>query len=226
MKKSLIISALLAGASATFGQGTVNFGDHVVGSFIIHIYQPQVGATSTEIQGNTATDTPAGTTVYTGGLVGGSSTGTGLGNGNDITVELYAAPGNVVSSGLSALSPVTQYITTASTKSAAAGTFVAVSPASDPGIPNTVSGGATVALVAWYNGGTGLTLSEAKAAGDAWGNSSLNYLSTLGGYIVGGAPGQPPPLGVTSFSLVTTPEPSTIALGVIGAASFLIRRRK
>jgi hypothetical protein len=222
MKKSLIISALLAGASATFGQGTVNFGDHVVGSFIIHIYGPQVATPTLEIQGNAATDTPAGSTVYTGGLVGGSATGTGLGNGNDITVELYAAPGNVVAGGLAGLSPVSQYITTASTKSAAAGTFVAVSPSSDPGIPDTAAGGATVALVAWYNGGTGVSLANSVYHG----NSDLVYLSTLGGYIVGGAPGQPPPLGVTSFSLVTTPEPSTIALGVIGAASFLIRRRK
>jgi hypothetical protein len=32
-------------------------------------------------------------------------------------------------------------------------------------------------------------------------------------------------IGLTSFSLVGVPEPSTVALGVLGASLFLIRRR-
>jgi hypothetical protein len=31
---------------------------------------------------------------------------------------------------------------------------------------------------------------------------------------------------MTSFSLAVTPEPSTIALGVIGASAFLLRLRR
>lgn len=47
----------------------------------------------------------------------------------------------------------------------------------------------------------------------------------LGGVSVGGAPPTPAVnlIGLTSFSLV--PEPSTIALGLLGAAALLLRRR-
>lgn len=41
----------------------------------------------------------------------------------------------------------------------------------------------------------------------------------------GGAPFAPPNLDVKSF-YVTVPEPSTIALGLLGAAALMIRRRK
>jgi hypothetical protein len=52
-------------------------------------------------------------------------------------------------------------------------------------------------------------------------------LDNLTGLYVSGA-GTPPPLeGLESFSLTTAvPEPSTIALGVIGASTLLFRRRK
>jgi len=226
---------LAAGSMGAFAQGTVNFNDHVVGTFIIHIWGPQGG--TTPVQGNTGSDTPTGTTVYSGSMVGGSGSGTGLANGKDITVELYGAPGNVSGTGLSGLSPLTQYTTTVSTKSTGIGTFLGIAPAGDPGIANTgdktTAGaclGATVAIAAWYNGGgdTSYSMASTDAAG-VFGYSARTYIQTLGGYIPSGGifPATAPALsGITSFSLVTsTPEPSTIALGVIGAASFLIRRR-
>jgi len=189
------------------------------------------GGTSVTQTGTAATITTGGSTVYTGGAIGNTLAGfaTPAGsfnynNGNDYTVELYAAPGNNVA--LSALSAVSQYVSTMVTSSTTGGTWKTITVSSDPGIPNTPSGLATVALYAWYNGGTGLTLAQAQAANDPWGASPTDNLGSLGG--VGGPPAATTGdlIGLESFSLVTTPEPSTIALGVIGASAFLFRRRK
>jgi hypothetical protein len=65
-------------------------------------------------------------------------------------------------------------------------------------------------------------------SGATWDTATVRGSSTVfsvgtGG---GGTPPAPPSnlVGLTSFSLV--PEPSTIALGVLGAAALLLRRRK
>jgi hypothetical protein len=68
----------------------------------------------------------------------------------------------------------------------------------------------------------GTTWEAAKAAGGNWGQSAALQL-------VSGNAGTPPSLpavltGLTSFSLV--PEPSVIALGILGAAVLALRRRK
>lgn len=65
----------------------------------------------------------------------------------------------------------------------------------------------------------------AKLAGGKWGDSNIFSLTT-------GGSGSPPAvpasiLGMTSFHLTqTVPEPSTIALGVLGIGALLLRRRK
>jgi hypothetical protein len=227
MKKTLVIGTLLAGATGLFAQGTVQFSD-IASTFQIHIYAPQTDTPGVQITGNTAGDKPAGTqTAYNGGLVGGSATGSSLANGNDVSVELYALGGGTSAAPLSSLLPVSQYTTTVYTIPAGAGVFVKPSIPSDPGIPNSANGNATVALAAWYNGGGSYTsLSAAQAAGQPAGESNPSFITGLGG--IGSPPGTPPALsGITSFSLTTTasPEPSTIALGVMGASAFLLRRR-
>jgi len=184
--------------------------------------------------GVASTVTTGGATVYTGGAIGNTNPGNATpagafnyNNGSDYTVELYAAPG--LNAALSALSAVSQYTANIYTSSTIGGAFRNTTVASDPGIPNTAGGSATIALYAWYNGNgnivTGLTLAQAQAAGDPWGVSPLDNISSLGG--TGSPPSATPNLeGLESFSLVTTPEPSTIALGVIGASTLLFRRRK
>jgi hypothetical protein len=180
--------------------------------------------------GTAGTITTGGTAVYTGGAIGntlGSNpTAAGLynyNNGSDYTVQLWAAVG--LNQPATALTPVTQYTTVISTSSSIGGAFKNVTTFSppDPGIPNAASS-ATIELVCWYNGGVGLTYAAALAAGDPTGTSPLDNLT---GLYVSGA-GTPPPLeGLESFSLTTAvPEPSTIALGVIGASTLLFRRRK
>jgi hypothetical protein len=259
MKKTLIISALLAGSLGAYAQGTVSFSDRDSDMYI-HVYSPQANP-AVEVTGNanssvgiandqyeqtgpngyTGTSVgvivTGGTTVYApnsliGNTAAANATAAGafnFNNGKFYTVQLYAAPG--FNNALALLSPVSQYVTTLTTSGTVGGTFPAVIPGSDPGIPNALNGGATIALYAWYNGtgatATGLTLAQAIANGDPWGVSPLDNLGALGG---SGTPPNlataPDMLGLQSFSLIGTPEPSTIALGVIGASTFLFRRRK
>jgi hypothetical protein len=251
MKKTLIIGALVAGTLSAYSQGTINFLDRQ-SDMTIHIFAPQLLTPTVETMGNqglpvsgsstlgVSTDalssggntTYGGATVYTGGAIGNTlaanPTAAGLyhyNNGSDYTVELYAAPG--ANAAASALQPVSQYTTIIYTSSTLGGIFKNVIPGSDPGLSGAAFGGtATVALYAWYNGGTGLSYSAALQAGDPTGISDLITLTGLGNPTASPPVTAPDLIGLTSFSLVTTPEPSTIALGVIGASAFLFRRRK
>jgi len=221
MKKTLILGALLAGALGANAQGTVNFADEVVG-FTMHIYGPQASGQS--VTGNAGNDNPSGSTTYdAGSMVGGSASGGTLANGNNVSVELYAAAG--AGDAESSLLPISQYSGHAGTKAGAIGLFIPNAiTGTDPGIPGTAGGTATVALAAWFNGGGAYTsLSAAQSASQPWGESPAVTLSGLGG--TGSPPATPPAIGVSSFSLSSVPEPSTIALGIMGASAFLMRRR-
>lgn len=70
-------------------------------------------------------------------------------------------------------------------------------------------------------------LAAAQAAGGKWGMSTKFTVPKTGGS--GVPPEVPQPmLGITSFSLQQTviPEPTTIALGLLGAGAMMFRRRK
>jgi hypothetical protein len=193
------------------------------------------------------------TTAYGGTLValGGANTGatspTDTGNGNLWTIALYAAPGVNNLSGLSAAeTSVSPVGTSLFSTSGGVGTANAGLNGNDSAggwlmatktvlTLNGYTGGATFQLAAWYNGGSAnLTYAQAAAAGDPVGMSAYESIGLLGGN--GIPPAILPTLGlglvpgdgtITSFSLTTTtPEPSTIALGVIGASALLFRRRK
>jgi len=222
MKKSLpILVTLLAGAVGAYAQGTIEFDDyapHVPNDgFQITVWQPQ-GTGTTPVFGNSSGDVPAGTQTYTGVPIGGGSTGsgpTGYGNGNNYSIELlYGVGANATS-----LSPVPGATATFSTAfagswDAGGGVFVTV-----PGVAYGATG--TFQLAAWYNGGGTLTYAQAAAALDPAG------LSNPANITLNGPPGVPSTLNpITSFSLTSVPEPSTIALGVIGASAFLMRLRR
>lgn len=131
---------------------------------------------------STGTVTSGGSTTYTGGALGYSGTAAGAynyNNGNDYTVELYAASG--FNAPVTALQPVTQYLTTMGTTTAKSGQFKTVNPSSDPGIASTSGGQATIALVAWYNGnGTYTSYAAALAAGVPTGMSPTDNDGILG----------------------------------------------
>jgi hypothetical protein len=224
MQKSLTIISLLAGAVGVYAQGQIHFDDYVTttgDAFEIQVWQVQPG--NSQVFGNSAADSPAGTQTYSGVAVGGTATGsgpTGYGNGNNYSIELYAANGADAPAGtLTAVpSALATFNTTGfpGTWDAAGGVVVTV-----PQVP--VGGTGSFQLQAWYNGGGTLTYAQAAAGGDPYG-SSLQENITLGGATA-------PPVSlnpITSFSLTTTtvPEPSTIALGVIGASAFLMRLRR
>jgi hypothetical protein len=249
MKKTLTIIALLAGATGVYAQGTVELGDYVGGGapFGITIWSPQLATPTVETQGQWANDLNAGATVYTGVPLGGAATGSGptaYGNGSLWTLAVFAAPGVGNAAGVTAAeaagTPVftSLFFTSGGVGSANAGTQgndTAGAWVKNYQVPTASTlalfpGGATFQLAAWYNG-SGLTLAEAEVTPQIpWGLSTEGSIASLGNN--GSPPATVTTLGgaspaITSFSLQeVVPEPSTIALGVMGASALLFRRRK
>ena len=90
-----------------------------------------------------------------------------------------------------------------------------------------VAGGGVFQVRAW-EAALGNSYDVALAAGNGLkvGKSSVFAIGTLGDSLAQ-PPGTPVNLtGLTSFSLVAIPEPSTVALGLLGAVSLLAFRRK
>jgi hypothetical protein len=235
MKKSLpTLVTLLAGAVGAYAQGQIEFDDyapHVPGDgFEITVWAPQAANPIGEVYGNSPGDVPAGTQTYTGVALGGGDVGSGpngYGNGNDYSIALYYGVGANATS----LTQVPGAIATFDTSGGAnpyngypgswdagGGVFVTV-----PGVAAGSTG--TFQLYAWYNGGGTLSFAQASVpgSGDPYG------LSQAANITLNGPPNIPSTLyPITSFSLaggMIIPEPSTIALGVIGASTLLMRLR-
>jgi hypothetical protein len=247
MKKSLTAIALLAGAVGVHAQGTVTFATYQF-SWNIAVWSPQVATPTVGQQGNASTDLPVGSTVYTGVPLGGAgatagTSPTSYGNGSDYTIGLYAVPGAGQTINLSSTSDLIATALFATTGGTGAANVVNGPNGGLAGswgtayqllaITGTSAGGtATIQLAAWYNGGSAdgfaLTYAEAVASLDPAGSSAVANIGPLGGTPASGPPITPPDLvGITSFSLTQqVPEPSTIALGVIGASTFLMRLRR
>lgn len=86
----------------------------------------------------------------------------------------------------------------------------------------TAGNNAFIQLRAWEAAG-GTSYEAAQAAGKQFGSSTTLTIATGGG---GSPPAVPAPLtGLQSFSLQAIPEPSTLALGVLGFAALMLRRR-
>jgi len=86
------------------------------------------------------------------------------------------------------------------------------------------AGGSSIAVVerAWK--ATFASYSAAKAAGTGWGQSAP--ITITSGNPAGSPPTTPADIsGISSFKL-NVPEPSTIALGLLGAGALALRRRK
>jgi hypothetical protein len=136
----------------------------------------------------------------------------GTGPGPSFSAQLFIA---------GSLTPVANSLTTFQAPgtggAAALSQYVQPVVASIPGS----AGGTTVSLImrAW-NTSAG-SFDTAKASG-TWGESTPFSVTLTS------APSTPAdlPSSFTGFNLTIVPEPSTIALGVLGAAALLIRRRK
>jgi hypothetical protein len=241
MKKTLTIISLLAGAVALHAQGVVNWQSYVQGSFGMEVFSVNPASPTVQTVGNTANDVPSagvsyGTAVDLGGIATGTgSTGlpssAGTYNGNLWTVGLYIDTSSAaVQADVASGSPVATSLITSSTGTSSIGGagYWGVAAGSIQPLDLTTafahSATVSVALAAWYNG-TGAT-SYATAVGLPRGTDD----SVPASVTLNSGTSTPPTLtgsGLVSFDLVTaTPEPSTIALGVLGASAFLFRRRK
>jgi hypothetical protein len=232
MKKTLIIAGLLTGAMGAYAQGTLDWNSQA--NWLISVYSPNTATPGTIQTGDSPFDTPVGQTVYSGGFVGGgSSPGAGVGDtptsgpgginyqnaaGFEFGLYVDTTAAAVLSDILS--SPP---VATTSVNDGALGTSALAT------VPN-ITGGTSVnvGLGAWYTDG-GLYGSYNTAAGA---NQPAGYSISSSQIALGTQTGTPvtigPGLGLNSFSLAltTVPEPSTIALGVLGASTFLMRLRR
>jgi hypothetical protein len=234
MKKTLTAMTLLAGAVSVYSQGVVSMQNYTGGFLGVQVYNVQTANTVTVTDGSYSGSEVMGNSSNTYNKNPGSAvynTATKLGAGFD--VALLGAAGSITSGDYAALtqapgSLITSLISPTSVTPKAGGSWISTGTASVAGSGSTF----TLALAAWQNSGSqgaATTLAAAQADGYAWGVSDM-VTTTLATGI--NPPGTLPygASGLTDFSLVpgasATPEPSTIALGVIGASALLFRRRK
>lgn len=211
MKTTLILAASLFVTVGAFGQGTIifvnNFGGGKAPFYDVDPASPTVSKT-----GNTPLGVPVGTQVYGGALL----------SGTGFTAELWGHAGTgQAESALTALGQTTFRTGTA------AGFLNSVTLT----VPGAALGGspaaATFQVRAWNNQGGTLTTWAAVLAKPnvGQGKSPLVEVTQLGG--TGTPPGPDPNLvGLQSFSLAAVPEPSSIALGVIGLGTLMFLRRR
>jgi len=234
MKKSLTMLALLAGAVSGYSQGEVTFADYA-GFLQQQVFNSQTSApsgatlvtvsnggfTTTEYVGSTAAASPSGNAVY--------AAGTALsGSGYDAQLFTSATAGASISQ-LAADGGILHFQTSA----AQLGFIKSSTLVTIPGLATGATG--TYAIAAWAStgvDGAATTLATAQADGYAWGFSTTAFVTPGNPPVDLGAPqvvgGSPPLSGdVEGFSLTSSvPEPSTVALGVMGASALLFRRRK
>ena len=210
MKKLVILAALVVCAGSLYAQGQLQFNNRVVGEIVAQVYGPETGNSQTRKSGNTSAGTPVGTQTYTGALLAGSG----------FTAELWASTNGAPASSLQAVSAVNGGRSDFRTGAAAGWWNATVAT-----IPGVIEGGtATVQVRVWDNrGGTITTWAAAQAnLTIPQGSSDIFTVSGLGGILT-----TPPSIqNFRSFNITAVPEPSTIALGVLGVGALLLRRRK
>lgn len=207
--KKIIVSTLLAMATvASFGQGLISIGNGIT-STRFPIYGPQVGSETVQTFGSSSLSAPTGTTVYTGGLL----------SGTRYAIEFWAGP----STATALDSPGMQLVTATTFRSGATATAL------PNGITTSVGGSilgvpadafAKLGVRVWDTlsvvGGTGY-----QFAGIRGQSGTLSLSGALGGGLT-----TPANWVGQSFSIAAVPEPTSMALAGIGAASLLIFRRR
>jgi len=222
MKKLVITMSLLAGATAAYSQGQINWSDYQAAqstpplpAFSIEVFSQNPASPMVQQTGNTSSDLPAGSSTYGGAPL----------NGAGFEIGLYV--GSSAAAANAAMLTGTPIATDTFSSGFAGRWDVSGSlTATDPSNP---SGTAVfIGLAAWSTSGGATTYAQALSQQVAAGSETSTGSTVEGG---GGTPpaflGTLAGIGLTSFSLTTTiPEPSTIALGVIGASTFLLRLRR
>lgn len=218
MKRILVALALVTCAAVAYPQGLINFNlkagsatAAAPGAVWAPVYLPEPGAVTVSKIGNTATGIIPGTQTYSGGFV----IGTGY------SAALYGGAAGTAEGSLSLIATTTFRTQTATT---VAGTVSP--PATAPAVAGVGVGSlAAFQLRAWDNRGGTIT-SWAQAVADstiAQGKSPVFDMV----FPLGNATTVPIPnlQGLQSFSLAV-PEPSAIALGVLGIGALVLFRRR
>jgi len=230
MKKCLAFTVLLAFAAGAFGQGSVFFSNRtglggtgpqapvvapIFGVDPVDPFSQKQGNPSASWNGTSGpTPTPAGSHVYNGTPL----------NGTGFTAQLWAVNSQSPDSGLQPIASTPFRTTTVeSFRGSFQATFAVV-----PDTPFDPASLAKFQVRAWDNqDGTVTTWDQVLESNVPRGWSTIFTVP----FPVGGGPILAPDLiGLESFQLFipeVVPEPSVIALGVVGAGFvFLIRRRK
>jgi hypothetical protein len=241
MKKTLTVISLLAGAVSGYSQGAIAFNEYTTAlrQAVYNVQPAQYNNTSVSYGGYTTTETlgsstaaiqtketPPGTTVY--------AAGSQL-SGTAFSAELLVGPAGLTS--LSGTVNGVGLLPWGGSNGIPASVAGFKTGANNTGMINSTAGvtlptqtyyavgdSVSVAIAAWNNeGGTITSLLAAQQANDPWGISNIEQSGATTA-----APNTPValPAGLESFSLGSVPEPSTIALGVMGASTLLFRRRK
>jgi len=212
MKKALVIALMAACAQGAFAQGSVNFVNNVTGVFKSLIYDVNPAARDVQQKGQSASDLPTGSTVYGGAALAGTG----------YTVQLWWADGTVTDASTLALA---NNATSSFRTGGAAGIWTGTTAT----LPGEVGGGGThvtAEIRVWDNQGgtlgTWASASQLFGTGLKHGTSGLFGIDNIGG----GTATTPNMVGLQSFSLISVPEPSTIALGIAGGLGLLFMRRR
>jgi len=230
MKKILLVSAALMLAHVAFPQGQITFDNRAnpsgtpgvsPGVVVAPIYNVDPSCPTCSKQGNTSAGIPAGSTTYNSSLLFNDATHT-------YTATLWArnstaATGDDRQNNLNLVGTTTMRTSTSGTS---AGRVAA--SAANPVVSDVVPGStdrATFQVRVWDSRqGTITTWDQVLAD-----NTIARGWSTLFTvpYALTTTPNTPPNLeGLQSFQLFTVPEPSVIALGVLGAGCLLLLRRR
>jgi len=207
MKKTLLTTALLCLAVGAFAQGQVNFGNNLGATvFRAPIYGPEPTDPTREIHGQAPTGPltfPLGTTIYTGAKLDGTRYMMELMVGYSESLMRSAGTFAFLTGGSAG------FIQTRSGLAMPDGFAVGTRP---------------IFEVRAWDTQSGASYDSAQMRGSS---GILNPLIALGGIDAAGNPVLPSNLlGWTSFNIHLVPEPSTIALGVLGLGSLLLFRRK
>jgi len=216
MKKLILAALTVTTAASVFAQGTVAFVNrNALGTS--HVYYGAPGMPLR--QGQSPTDSPAGSADYAGYTLIGTTGGLPAGS---VFAQLLGAQGaGMPESSLLPGAGVTTFRT-----GAGAGNNVLITSTFGNIQPDAAVG--TFEMVAWDNS-TGLYPTWAQAS-VAWAQNIIAAGRSLPFNInsIGGAVNTPPGVqpGLTSFSIGIVPEPTTAALAGLGAAALLIFRRR
>jgi len=201
MKKLLVFALMALGVASGYSQGTVDFNN---------------GTAKFSTTAVTAANGHADRFVYA------SDNTTKLSGTNWVVQMYYNAGSGQAESSLHVLAGDT-FTAFRVTTTSSPGTW---SAAASKSLTDVLPGGVATLQARVWDGSLFSTYDLAKASPNAFTGKSNPF-----DYVTGGA-GSPPSTpggieGMQSFTVQNVPEPTTIALGVLGAASlFVVRRRK